>query len=68
MTMLSIKEAKLETQQQYDGVFPLLYVAEDPLAELSSVETWLRDNKGRLLEQLSQHGAILFRGDRKSVV
>lgn len=62
MTSLSIQEITLDTQQHHEGVFPLVYAAEDSSATLSQVHDWVGENKERLLEQLSRHGAILFRG------
>lgn len=62
MTSLSIKEIALDQQQHHEDVFPLVYAAEDSLPTLPQVHEWLGENKERLLEQLSRHGAILFRG------
>ena len=62
MTSLSIKEIALDQQQHHEDVFPLVYAAEDSLSTLPQVHEWLGENKERLLEQLSRHGAILFRG------
>ena len=62
MTSLSIQEIALDQQQHHEEVFPLVYAAEDSLSTLTQVHEWLGENKERLLEQLSRHGAILFRG------
>jgi len=62
MSALPIEEITLKRQLQYSDVFPLAYSAKEPGLELADVHEWIRENKGRLLEQLSQHGAILFRG------
>jgi alpha-ketoglutarate-dependent taurine dioxygenase len=62
MTSLSIQEIALDQQQHHEEVFPLAYAAEDSLSTLTQVHGWLGENKERLLEQLSRHGAILFRG------
>ena len=62
MTSLSIQEITLDQQQHHDDVFPLIYAANSPSAELAEVHQWVGQNKERLLEQLSRHGAILFRG------
>ena len=62
MTSLSIQEIALDQQQHYEDVFPLVYASENSLSTLIQVHEWLGENKERLLEQLSRHGAILFRG------
>lgn len=62
MTSLSIQEIALDQQQHYDDVFPLIYAAEESSSTLAQVHEWVEQNKDRLLEQLSRHGAILFRG------
>ena len=62
MTSLSIQEIALDQQQHYEDVFPLVYASENSLSTLTQVHKWLGENKERLLEQLSRHGAILFRG------
>ncbi len=62
MTSLSIQEIELDQQQHHEEVFPLVYAAEDSSPTLTQVHEWLGKNKKRLLEQLSRHGAILFRG------
>ena len=62
MTSLSIQEIELDQQQHHEEVFPLVYAAEDSSSTLKQVHDWLGENKERLLEQLSRHGAILFRG------
>lgn len=62
MTALSIHEISLDQQQQHEDVFPLAYAVEGPSSDLVQVQQWIGDNKERLLEQLSRHGAILFRG------
>lgn len=62
MSTLSIEEVNLESQQQYGEVFPLVYAAEDSADSLVTAQAWIDENKKRLLEELSHHGAILFRG------
>ena len=62
MTSLSIQEIALDQQQHYEDVIPLVYASENSLSTLTQVHEWLGENKERLLEQLSRHGAILFRG------
>lgn len=62
MTSLRIQEIALDQQQHYEDVFPLIYGAEDSAPTLKQVHEWVAENKERLLEQLSRHGAILFRG------
>jgi Taurine catabolism dioxygenase TauD, TfdA family len=62
MNTLSINEVALDQQQHHQDIFPLIYALEDSSAELSQVHQWLLENKEHLLERLSRHGAILFRG------
>lgn len=59
---LSIKTATLAEQQQHDEIFPLVYAAEGSGVGLNEACAWLQTNRERLLEELSRHGAILFRG------
>ena len=58
----SMKEAALGAQQQYDEIFPLVYTADDEHGDQASAYAWLQQNRERLLESLSLHGAILLRG------
>ncbi len=62
MASFSLQEIALDQQQHYEDVFPLIYAAEDTSSTLAQVDAWVLENKKRLLEQLSRHGAILFRG------
>lgn len=62
MASFSIEEITLPQQQQHEEVFPLIYAAGGATATLTQTQQWLGENKERLLEQLSRHGAILFRG------
>lgn len=62
MTSISLQEITLDKQQHHEDVFPLVYATEDSSLALTQVYDWVGDNKERLLEQLSRHGAILFRG------
>jgi alpha-ketoglutarate-dependent taurine dioxygenase len=62
MTSLAIQEIALDQQQYHDDVFPLVYAIDNPSSKLAQVHEWIDENKERLLEQLSRHGAILFRG------
>ncbi|MEX0963972.1 MAG: TauD/TfdA family dioxygenase [Pseudohongiellaceae bacterium] len=57
-----MKEITLDRQQQYEEIFPLVYAAEGPSTEFTHVCEWMTQSKERLLEQLTRHGAILFRG------
>lgn len=50
-------------QQTYDGqVFPLVLECHLPSATLAETTAWLAEHRGRLEEQASLHGAVLFRG------
>lgn len=62
MTSFSLQEITLDKQQHHEDVFPLVYAMEDSSPTLTQVYDWVGENKERLLEQLSRHGAILFRG------
>ncbi len=57
-----MQQTTVEQQQQYDELFPLVYACETAEAELAQVHTWIVQNKTLLLQQLTEHGAILFRG------
>lgn len=42
--------------------FPLVYSPRETVPKLHAAVDWVKANRQRLLQQLEQHGAILFRG------
>jgi alpha-ketoglutarate-dependent taurine dioxygenase len=62
MEFVELETLAVEGQQQHPEVFPLVYGLAAPQASLSDVVSWLRRASGPLIETLSLHGAILFRG------
>jgi len=59
---LQVDRTPVDGQQRYDsGVFPLVLTCASP-ATLDEAAGWLRDNRQRLCDQASRHGALLFRG------
>lgn len=61
MGTVSVESLAVDGQQQHPEVFPLVYGLNSPGASLVDVTGWLRREKGRLLDTLAAHGAILFR-------
>jgi hypothetical protein len=60
---LDVTPTSVSGQQQFDGhVFPLVLKCNAPGATLDATVDWVRSTCDELLEQASQHGAILFRG------
>ena len=70
-----IEKNQLETMQNFSArltekadperpgrPFPLVYVARHGAANRTGAFAWLTLNRKRLLQQLSHHGAIVFRG------
>lgn len=49
-------------QQQHSEVFPLVYGASSGRGKLDDATAWVKEERERLLELLTEHGAILFRG------
>lgn len=49
-------------QQQYAGPFPLVYTKTEGGESMADTTRWIAAHRDSLLNQLSQHGAILFRG------
>lgn len=45
-----------------DDMFPLVLECRTALPSLSSVEQWVRESRGRLDQQATEYGAVLFRG------
>ena len=62
-TFVTVKPITLPSQHIYDGVeFPFMLECLNAAATLSSTLKWLQTEKTRLIEQVEEHGAILFRG------
>jgi hypothetical protein len=49
-------------QSHGDSVFPLVVECQTPSAELGQAVRWVEAHRGELLEQVAQHGGVLFRG------
>lgn len=59
----SVAAVSVPDQQNYDGlVFPLVLACQSPDATLAATTAWVASQRTALEEQLTQHGAILFRG------
>lgn len=59
---LESNATKLEGQQTFCGSqFPLVYRASEPAVDWETVVAWIRGNRTRLLAELADSGAILFR-------
>jgi hypothetical protein len=60
---LDVTAASVIGQQSVNGhVFPLVYECRDVGAPLLDTVEWVRAQRDQLLDQVAQHGAILFRG------
>ena len=62
MTALQVITATLDTQQQFEEVFPKIIASDTPTATLTDFTDWITANRDDLVDALSRHGAILFRG------
>lgn len=62
MKPLQIEAVDVAGQQDYGDVFPLAYALQTDGATLADMRAWIQGERDRLLDQLVQHGAILFRG------
>ncbi|MBT3529743.1 MAG: SyrP protein [Gammaproteobacteria bacterium] len=62
MSSIETTELTVDHQQNYDGVFPQVIACDTDGADLSHVQEWIAANKAKVLNDLSKHGAILFRG------
>jgi len=56
------REINVASQQIYTEIFPLTISNGDEQAELGQALNWAIDNRVDLLDKLSRHGVILFRG------
>ena len=61
MSEFAVADVAVDGQQNYDDVFPLVLAAQGS-GSLDDARQWVRSQRERLLESLSRHGAILFRG------
>jgi len=61
MSLNAEKIALAEQQQHGNGVFPLIYGAENPTSQ-DAISDWIAGHCDQLVDELSVHGAILFRG------
>ncbi|MEM8683742.1 MAG: TauD/TfdA family dioxygenase [Pseudomonadota bacterium] len=62
MSALVTKNPAVEGQQHYEEVFPYVYALDTQGASLDDASAWARENSAQLVDELSKHGAILFRG------
>jgi len=60
---VTVHYQSLEDQLRFEsGVFPSVINNHDHLADLSQTDKWIKGNLAELEHQLSQSGALLFRG------
>lgn len=60
---LRVAPATVPGQQTHSGEpFPLVLRCDAPSADLAAATGWIAAHRSELIEQASQHGAILFRG------
>lgn len=60
---INVSHASVDGDQMYhDEVFPLALECKTPGVTLSAATDWIRTHRDNLLEEASQHGAVLFRG------
>ena len=62
MAQIVTENPALPGQQQYDEVFPLVYLQTADNPTMEDAISWIGEHRDRLVEQSSRHGAILFRG------
>ena len=61
MANIVTENPALPGQQQYDEVFPLVYLQTADNPTMEDAIRWIGEHRDRLVKQSSQHGAILFR-------
>ena len=61
MSSLVVEQVRNESQQNHTDVFPLIYAKQTDEDQLAQAVDWVKQNQTELIEQLSNHGAILFR-------
>ena len=60
---INVVHASVDGEQMYHAdVFPLALECRTPGASLAVATDWIRTRREELLEEASQHGAVLFRG------
>ncbi len=62
MKQLQVQAVHVSGQQDHGNVFPLAYALKTDGSALDDMRVWIQSNRDRLLNELVQHGAILFRG------
>ena len=60
---LPISHPELPQQQTHHGQpFPLVIRCDDASADWDAVDAWIEENRGKLVVQAREHGAVLCRG------
>jgi hypothetical protein len=60
---INVSHTSVDGDQMYHGeVFPLALECKTPGVTLATATDWIRTHRDKLLEEASQHGAVLFRG------
>ncbi len=60
---LEVVHASVDGEEMYhDQIFPLALQCKTPDVSLAAATEWIHTHREKLLEEASQHGAILFRG------
>ncbi|MDJ0759513.1 MAG: TauD/TfdA family dioxygenase [Woeseiaceae bacterium] len=62
MSALVTENPTVAGQQQYGEVFPYIYVLNSDGVSLDETREWIREHRDRLVDEVGQHGAVLFRG------
>jgi alpha-ketoglutarate-dependent taurine dioxygenase len=62
MSNIQIETVSVPGQQEHDVVFPLAYVLKSENSTLEDTHAWIHSQRDHLMQQVAQHGAILFRG------
>lgn len=62
MSKVTVSTLTVPGQQQFSESFPLAYGMTSDGASLADVQSWIAETRESLLDSLSRHGAILFRG------
>ena len=61
MSSFIVEQVRTETQHSHADVFPLIYAKQAGEDSILKAIAWVKQNQTALMEQLSRHGAILFR-------
>ncbi len=62
MTALDTENLAVDGQQFHPEAFPLVYSLRSAGASIADVASWISKESPKLLDKLSTHGALLFRG------